>query len=308
MRRIVLFVLCLLMSAVCVAQPGAKSYAPEDLTGLSVNDRIRVLNNEYADLSGGQRLQRDQLEFYLDQIEQSDWGFTQIREDMQASLGDSEDYEGDYDGAQQGFPGGGGLAIECASIGNRYQECPSNFRFPELVEQLSRSECIPGQTWGVRGSVIWVNGGCRARFAEGRPPVAPIAGRTIQCSSIGQRQENCPTNSRWPMRLQRQLSSSACTEGYSWGNARGVVWVSRGCRGIFEEVVNAVPQPGIGGPAQLRCESTGSLRVCPWDSRVGRPALLREYSRGYCVQGRTWGVDQRGLWVTGGCAGLFGLR
>jgi len=311
MRRLFLLMICLLLPVLALAQPGAKAYAPENLEQLSINDRIRVLNKEYSDLSGGQRLQRDQLEFYLDQIEESGWTFTEIRDDMQTSLGAEPDYGGP--GYSPGTTPGFVDTIECTSRDNRYQECPSNLRFPRLIEQLSSAACIEGQSWGTRGGLIWVNRGCRARFVEGTPPVV-VRGRTIECSSRGQRREECPTQSRWPMRLQRQLSSSSCVEGVSWGNGRGFLWVSRGCRGLFEEAVGGgfpgagFPGSGVGGNVQLTCESTGGLRICPWDTRAGRPQLLREYSRGYCVQGRTWGVDQRGLWVNGGCAALFGIR
>ncbi len=310
MHRFKWFVVLFLVSFSVLAQPGAKSYAPEDLRQLSNTDRVRVLNNEYSDLSGGQRLQEDQLEFYLDQIQQSNWSFTQIRDDMQKSLGARPDFpnQGNPNQGGSGYPSQNypddDFAIECTSRDNRYQECVTNLRNPRLVRQLSSSQCIEGQSWGVRGSVIWVNRGCRALFADG---VSQGVVRTVQCSSRNQRQVNCLTNSRWLMRLQSQLSSTACTEGYSWGNQRGLVWVSRGCRGIFEEAVGILPGAGTGA-AQMQCESSGGLRICPWDQTAGRPEMLREYSRGRCVQGRTWGVDRRGLWVNSGCSGLFGLR
>ena len=45
---------------------------------------------------------------------------------------------------------------------------------------------------------------------------------------------------------------------------------------------------------------------CPADTRGG-VRLLRQTSRTDCDQGRTWGYDRRGIWVSGGCEGEFEL-
>lgn len=52
------------------------------------------------------------------------------------------------------------------------------------------------------------------------------------------------------------------------------------------------------------CESRGRESFCPAETRYG-VTLLRELSRGYCVQGRTWGTRRDGIWVSGGCAAEF---
>src|SRR5450631_1814228 len=39
----------------------------------------------------------------------------------------------------------------------------------------------------------------------------------------------------------------------------------------------------------------------PWrDARI-----VRQLSDTQCVRGRNWGIDRRGIWVDGGCAGRF---
>ena len=46
--------------------------------------------------------------------------------------------------------------------------------------------------------------------------------------------------------------------------------------------------------AYTRCE-------VPWrDARI-----VRQLSDTQCVRGRNWGIDRRGIWVDGGCAGRF---
>lgn len=52
------------------------------------------------------------------------------------------------------------------------------------------------------------------------------------------------------------------------------------------------------------CESRGRESFCPAETRYG-VTLLRELSRGNCVQGRTWGTRRDGIWVSGGCAAEF---
>lgn len=115
-----------------------------------------------------------------------------------------------------------------------------------LVEQVSRSQCIEGQTWGVDRRGLWVNQGCRGNFASvvqrqrrrggggGYAPPQQPTGTVIRCESHDQRQAYCalPFNGR--VRLVNQVSRAACTEGYSWGADRRGVWVSQGCRADFE--------------------------------------------------------------------------
>ena len=67
------------------AAQSTRAYAPENLRPLSVSDRVRVLELEYAEQSGGRQLPDDQLEFYLDQID-SGWGFSRIQQDIATSL------------------------------------------------------------------------------------------------------------------------------------------------------------------------------------------------------------------------------
>ncbi|MFY2765325.1 DUF3011 domain-containing protein [Arenimonas sp. MALMAid1274] len=69
-----------------------------------------------------------------------------------------------------GWEGDRGYTVTCSSPSEGYTTCAWNSRYgrPQLIEKLSRSECIEGRTWGYRGNSIWVDRGCRARFAPGR--------------------------------------------------------------------------------------------------------------------------------------------
>ena len=57
----------------------------------------------------------------------------------------------------------------------------------------------------------------------------------------------------------------------------------------------------------VRCESIdGRTRQCPADT-YGGVRLVRQLSRGACIQGQNWGYGRNGIWVTGGCRGEFAI-
>ncbi len=61
-------------------------------------------------------------------------------------------------------------------------------------------------------------------------------------------------------------------------------------------------------PGQVfTCRSSGyQQNYCEADTRGG-VTLVRRISDSACVEGRTWGYDRRGVWVTQGCAADFML-
>ena len=134
-------------------------------------------------------------------------------------------------------------------------------------------------------------------------------GNTIRCESNDGRTRECAMDTRGGVQLVRQISKAACIEGRSWGIGRNGVWVSQGCRGEFQS------SPGgyyggnsgyYGGTGQVfRCESNdGRMRQCSVDTRGG-VTLVRQISKAACVEGRTWGFGNGGIWVNDGCRGEF---
>ena len=69
------------------AQIQTKAYAPENLRTLSRQDQERVISLEYSEQSRGRRIPDDQLRFYLDQVNRSNWTFSRIKQDIATSLG-----------------------------------------------------------------------------------------------------------------------------------------------------------------------------------------------------------------------------
>jgi hypothetical protein len=64
--------------------------------------------------------------------------------------------------------------------------------------------------------------------------------------------------------------------------------------------------------SRIDCESRDyQYNFCTTPEGVGRARLVQQRSRSACIEGRSWGWDRRGIWVSGGCEGTFeyaGLR
>ena len=127
-------------------------------------------------------------------------------------------------------------------------------------------------------------------------------GARVRCESSDRRTNYCNVDTRGGVRLVRQLSDRDCTRGRNWGaNERGI-WVTDGCRAEF----------AVGGGygdgnnyARFRCESKDShTRYCNADTRYG-VQIVRQLSRSACIEGRSWGVTNEGVWVSRGCRAEF---
>ena len=281
------------------AQIQQKAYAPENLRSLSRQDQERVISIEYSEQSRGRRIPDDQLRFYLDQVNRSNWGFSRIKQDIATSLGGG--------GWNPGTGPGG--SVLCESSNNRYRECPTNFRGrATLTQNVSQTRCVEGQNWGSRDGLVWVDRGCKGRFSEGS---FGGGGGTIRCESSDNRQRTCNTPWSSSSRLVRQLSSSPCVEGRTWESRRGSVWVTNGCRAEFSPGQGNGGggwNPG-GGDYSVTCSSAnGRHATCAWNSRYGRPVLIQQLSSDACREGSSWGYQSNQIWVDRGCRARFGVR
>ena len=60
-------------------------------------------------------------------------------------------------------------------------------------------------------------------------------------------------------------------------------------------------------PAQVLCASSaGQHSVCPANTSAG-VALTKSTGTAACLLGKTWGYDDKGIWVNDGCSGMFTL-
>ena len=159
--------------------------------------------------------------------------------------------------------------------------------------------------------------------ASAAPQYYGSSGGTIRCESNDGRTRECATDGGRVV-LERQISSSACIEGRSWGYGRNGIWVSQGCRADFRIVDNDNGYRGgnyggnygsndygnydrnnYGNGQVIRCESNdGRNRTCAMDTRGG-VQLVRQLSKAACIEGRNWGFNRAGVWVTDGCRADF---
>ena len=133
-------------------------------------------------------------------------------------------------------------------------------------------------------------------------PTPASAEQLIRCQSHDYRYKHCPTGGHSRVRLNRQLSKSACIEGRTWGYDPHGVWVNRGCGAEFRILPRRTRRRG---PARFRCRSQQyNYQHCPADTRRG-VRLVKQRSKAACIKGRTWGYDPRGVWVDRGCDAEF---
>ena len=139
----------------------------------------------------------------------------------------------------------------------------------------------------------------------GRYPPQP---RQVTCESWKFQPASCPADTRGGVRLIQQ-TGGVCTRGQTWGFTQHGLWVNNGCRAIFAATGG---RPGAGGHFEagpggrlIMCESW-RFRPARCAAHIGRRPQV-EVIAGNCSQGRTWGWDQRGVWVDGGCRARFRL-
>jgi hypothetical protein len=131
------------------------------------------------------------------------------------------------------------------------------------------------------------------------------AQQTISCNSDDGKKHYCQAETRAGVQMVKQRSGSPCTQGVSWDYDDRGIWVDKGCRADFLLAGNAGPNPSGGVP--LTCSSNdGGRQHCPADTHGG-VQMVRQISGSPCVEGRTWGFDQSGVWVDKGCRANFML-
>jgi len=64
---------------------------------------------------------------------------------------------------------------------------------------------------------------------------APVFAEQITCESRNERTEACTTlQPGSSVRMVQQISNNPCIEGQTWGAGEGSIWVSQGCRAVFD--------------------------------------------------------------------------
>jgi hypothetical protein len=208
--------------------------------------------------------------------------------------------------------------VRCESDGH-YKECGTNgLGRVTLARQLSNSECIQGQTWGMNTKGrVWVDKGCRAEFAADDGRYANNAGndnrrrytQTVLCESSDGHRHQCLADTSYGVELARQLSKNGCVFNRDWGYDRNSVWVANGCRAEFSVGSGRSWQNNQQAMAtsSVRCESPNNKRQqCRAETRYG-VQVGRQLSDTACIRGKNWDYDRDGIWVWGGCRADFNV-
>jgi len=137
---------------------------------------------------------------------------------------------------------------------------------------------------------------------------AAIAQNVIRCESDYGHRRVCSFDGWGRAALSRQLSRTACVEGRTWGHeGRNAVWVSNGCRADFVVAREERHEEHRRERVTIVCESDRDDRhFCPADTRNG-VELRHQLSKRSCDYNRTWGYNDRGIWVSRGCRAEFWL-
>lgn len=146
----------------------------------------------------------------------------------------------------------------CESNEGRSQYCRADTRGGvRLVRKFSKAGCYEGSSWGYDQKGIWVTNGCRAQFEvmdayrerydDRRYPQDDRRDwqddhyrperhvKQITCESWDGRQAYCSVRVRdGQVNIVRQLSKQRCRYGQNWGWNGGGIWVTDGCRAVFE--------------------------------------------------------------------------
>ena len=130
----------------------------------------------------------------------------------------------------------------------------------------------------------------------------------ILCESRDYHRNYCPTGQRIANAyLAEQRSRAACIQGRTWGYDPGGIWVTQGCAAEFEFRRSGGDRPSSG--QRIACESRNfQQQFCPSNRRIVHAWLFEQRSRTACVQWRNWGFQEGGIWVSGGCNGVFAVE
>jgi hypothetical protein len=153
---------------------------------------------------------------------------------------------------------------------------------------------------------------CGSSSAWAQSGITAQNGRNVTCASDDGRRHLCRVDTSRGVQMTNQRSGSPCIQGQTWGYDRRGIWVDRGCRADFYLSSRGPGGPGYApGPGRppagvvITCSSNnGKRNYCPANTSRG-VRLTQQRSGSPCVQGQTWGFDNRGIWVDRGCRADF---
>ena len=134
--------------------------------------------------------------------------------------------------------------------------------------------------------------------------------QTVTCESRDDQRNDCYVGGldQGSVSLDKQLSKSSCSKGYSWGTSNNNIWVSRGCRAQFSYRSRSGQSSSGGGSrgGQITCESRGGRQECyVGDLDQSSVTMDEKLSESACIKGQSWGTSNNKIWVSHGCRARF---
>lgn len=158
-------------------------------------------------------------------------------------------------------------SVVCKSVNNSYKECfAGSMRDPQLVRQLSRTQCVQEQNWGFnqQTNYIWVGSGCQAEFADGAPGgAAGCHGNGCLVDNPDRNQSVLPPSASLTEGGIERCSAAAVAKGYSMGRNPRVV-----------SIIDQYPDDdGYHVEGKLAVGSSTMSFLCVWNGRTATVML-----------------------------------
>jgi hypothetical protein len=202
-----------------------------------------------------------------------------------------------------------------------YARFSSPVPYDVTVNQVSSSNVAWRTSRGASGSCLIDRGGRVIRLEvqnEGQPTPAGAAGPIDRnTAALACKNEVSAHMLDVPVAQITVVPGQTDSKGNlaaTWRTAQGAAGTclvdARGRVVDFKTSKSGPNQPVTrpGNATRLTCESRENRRnECPLPEHV-EVRLVRVISSSPCLEGRSWGSDERKIWVTGGCRGEFELK
>jgi len=202
-----------------------------------------------------------------------------------------------------------GEVVHCVSAENGRTYCGHpHTRY--VITGSAASGCVQDKTWGIDDRGVWVSGGCVADFNSlpeqtvARHDGVDNAGTIVHCVSTASGRTYCgKPKLRYVIVEGPNQSATACIAGKTWGHDERGAWVSGGCVADFRLDPDATAVHVEPVDQRVHCAPVDSTRT--YCGEPYRHYAIYASSSPACMDDTTWGVDDRGVWVSGACTADF---
>jgi len=133
--------------------------------------------------------------------------------------------------------------------------------------------------------------------------------KSISCGSVDGQENRCAGD--FPddtVQLLIQYSHTPCIKGRTWDYSGNLLWVAEGCAGRFGPLAKSRRKTRVRN-GQFSCKSSARKHgYCEVEiSRAGVILIDERSKKVDCEEGKNWGWEPQGVWVSDGCSATFEL-